>query len=132
MFWRKKFPFKVDLDKWNYLGFTGISFVSETREILATIHFFKAKDSDRRHYYVDTEKRHRALFDHHDYICRNVKPWVLGYEADHAFILNPTRYLQDEMYKKFNWIWSPSHQWWRFSMPTPVNDVDSNNVISIS
>jgi hypothetical protein len=109
--------FGFDLNKWNYLGYTTISYNTSH----ANIHFFSDKENDDiRKYFVMSESRYidsDYFKKYHGWINTTAELWRI---CEHPLYMapsgNPSKYLKDYMLKNFAAEWLEDENgkfWWR-------------------
>jgi hypothetical protein len=109
-----------DLEKWNYLGYTTCSYVSDSRNITSSypIFFFVDKnDLKRRSYFVSGDSS-GYVERTHTYINRMVKPWAAGEGSIYGVVHNskgeaaPSDFLKEYMLEHYKATWNSEACWW--------------------
>ena len=104
----------VDLDEWNLVGHTKISYnIADGISLDATVFGFCAKDdpNDRSFKIISHEKN--KLFDDHGWIVEHASLWEIGelpiWEIARS---RPSRWLCDQMLEEKGLTWDEVSSWW--------------------
>ena len=106
--------FEHDLNEWNYLGRTSISYTRDGMIDSSTdIFFFCAKDDTNvRSYHVVKEK----MFETHDWITRLAEPWRVGFKDLYSVIFDePSPFLEEYMLRNHKHKWDNESNCWKIS-----------------
>ena len=110
-----KLLFGYDLDIWNYLGQTVISYLSSGKAIsTANIAFFVKKDDENcRSFIILGNDKTIEEYEYHGWISGMAKPWEFGeHELFQVVQSIPSKYLTEYMKDKYSVYWDNKEKWW--------------------
>jgi hypothetical protein len=120
-----------DLRKWNYLGYTRCSYISEAGDTTSVypIFLFVSKNNHKRRSYYVAGDAGGYVEKSHQYINRTVKPWAAG-EGEIYHIIQgkenyPSDYLREYMLEHFNSEWDTTTNWWGTSDKAKYNSAQN-------
>lgn len=104
-----------DLNKWNYLGYSEISYSNPGESkpwAQVNVHFFQNKnDHNIRSWSLGIPSSKYVDFKNHTFL-EFAEQWRIGEEAFYKPIAHPSKYLKDQMWDIFKYVWSDKETWW--------------------
>lgn len=104
----------VNLDDWRYLGRTEVSYVDDRKVATAKATLFAfcgTDDTDDRHFIVMPHQPH-VSFDRHTFVMEHAALWVIGERKLWEIVGDePSQWLHDHMWERFNAVWSDKAKW---------------------
>lgn len=132
LFTPKDYFYKHDLNVWQYLGCSEISFVNEMdmKTHGCYVFFFEHKESGKRSFYAqfnDSYEKIKFNRSHH-FFTKHAPIWKAGETDLFHHIHEPSIYLRQYMESRYNWVWDANDGWWK-SKPKKTHTAD--NVITV-
>lgn len=115
---KKNIMHGVDLDKYHYVGHSQPKYVvEEPREItsFANVFYFVSKTNNRDKIFVIPPKQNSARghdFRYHSYVLVDVGLWKSGEKEIYYSVSDPSNWLIDYMFGKYNVVWNEKDNWW--------------------
>ena len=104
-----------NLDEWNYIGYTEISYTDSYNTLThsAQVFFFISKDNEDQRRYVIKCRAMKKDFQNHAWIIRNADLWAAGETEWYQPISDsPSKYTRDRILEEYNSVWSSEKRWW--------------------
>lgn len=131
--------FGVDLDKYNYIGCTSISYGNQVTGVSEVMcHFFISKkdQSDRVCKYIGPKYSLKIIEQYHNWYLNVVPLWQASQTSWFSIIrTHPSKYTE-ELMKEDGYIWDMEKKWWAVSGTAPVKKLPEtkveDNVITVA
>lgn len=109
-----------DLNKWNYMGHSTISYNVDGIRYDSNIFFFIDKKNDYIRSYILKNGSSHIDFKHHNWIASEADTWQACERSwYYPVITEPSSYMIRRMMQEHNYVWDKKKKWWVDNVNTP-------------